>query len=79
MPDKRFIVISYDDDQQQAFYDGVEAESNAEALLLIAEARPYAIPVDCCDLDTFASIATACFVDRRDILTRDYNPLEVKE
>lgn len=41
----RFVVISYDNDQQQTFYDFVNAEDENKAQELIAEIRPYAIPV----------------------------------
>lgn len=41
----RWLVISYDDDQQQTFYDRVIAPSEDEAKVIIGGIRDYAIPV----------------------------------
>lgn len=41
----RFVVLSYDDDQQQTFRDIVEAESHEAAMAQGGEAREYAVPV----------------------------------
>jgi hypothetical protein len=44
---KRFVVISYDDDQQQVFWDWVLAEDSRSAREWVAERRSYAVPVEC--------------------------------
>lgn len=42
----RYLVISHDSDQYQAFYDFVEAESEEKAKIIVAKARDYAQVID---------------------------------
>ncbi len=44
---QNFLVVSYDDDQQQWFYDTVRAESAENASALICELRPYVVAARC--------------------------------
>lgn len=43
----RYVVISYDDDQQQIFWDWVLATDFAAAMDWVGKRRPYAVPVEC--------------------------------
>ena len=40
----KYFVISYDDDQQQTFFDFVEASTPDVACYIAGEQREYAIP-----------------------------------
>lgn len=42
----RFLVVSYNDDQQEWFYDTVEAETDTQAAEFICKVRPYVIAAD---------------------------------
>ena len=42
----RYLVVSYDDDQQQWFYDTVRAKSSEEAAAFVCRLRPYVIAAD---------------------------------
>jgi hypothetical protein len=42
----RFLVISYDDDRQQVFYDLVLATDTNRAKQMIQVLRPYAVAID---------------------------------
>jgi hypothetical protein len=43
---QNFLVVSYDSDQQQFFYDSVSAESEGEATDFILQLRPYVQDAD---------------------------------
>jgi hypothetical protein len=38
---KKYLVVSYDDDQQRWFWDYVAAKTAADAVALVCERRPY--------------------------------------
>jgi len=40
---QKFLVVSYDDDQQQWFWDYVAAQTGEAAAALVCERRPYVI------------------------------------
>src|SRR5260370_4700496 len=40
---KKYLVVSYDDDQQQWFWDYVAARTAANAVAQVCERRPYVI------------------------------------
>lgn len=40
---QKFLVVSYDDDQQQWFWDFVAARTEQEAVTLVCKRRPYVI------------------------------------
>ena len=42
----KFLVVSYDDDQQQWFWDFVCAKSQEDAGALVCKRRPYVIAAD---------------------------------
>ena len=43
---QKFLVISYDDDQQQPYFDHLLADDRDQAIILIEGARSYAIAMD---------------------------------
>jgi hypothetical protein len=43
---QNFVVCSYDDDQQQWFYDTVRAENTEDAAALVCKLRPYVMAAD---------------------------------
>lgn len=50
MPElKKYLVISYDDDQQCSYWDHVAAVDEDAAKQIVDKARPYAIAVDAMD------------------------------
>jgi hypothetical protein len=53
---KKFLVVSYDDDQQQWFWDYVAAKTAAKAVAHVCERRPYVIAADAASLSQVQSI-----------------------
>ena len=43
---EKYLVISYDDDQQQPYFDHMLAANRDHAIILMEQARPDALPVD---------------------------------
>jgi 3-hydroxy-3-methylglutaryl CoA synthase len=43
---RKFLVVSYDDDQQQWFWDYVAATTGEAAVALVCKRRPYVIAAD---------------------------------
>lgn len=54
---KKYLVVSYDDDQQQWFWDYVAAKTAEDAVALVCERRPYVIAADAASLFQVQSIA----------------------
>ena len=54
---KKYLVVSYDDDQQQWFRDYVAAKTAAEAMAHVCERRPYVIAADDASLSQVQGIA----------------------
>jgi hypothetical protein len=54
----KFLVVSYDDDQQQWFWDYVAAKTEREAVALVCKRRPYVIAADAASLSQVQTIAT---------------------
>lgn len=53
----KFLVVSYDSDQQQWFYDFVIAESEDKAEHSVCAARPYVIAAAATELTALAKLA----------------------
>jgi hypothetical protein len=67
----RYIVISYDDDQQQTFFDVTEAGSSDKAKALAGELRDYAIPCTVLSKDDLEGFLQDLeIIVERDVLTR---------
>jgi TPP-dependent indolepyruvate ferredoxin oxidoreductase alpha subunit len=43
---QKYLVVSYDDDQQQWFWDYVVAKTTEDAVTQVCERRPYVIAAD---------------------------------
>jgi hypothetical protein len=54
---RKFLVISYDDDQQQWFYDFVVARSDGAAVRKVCARRDYVIAADALSVESLNSIA----------------------
>ena len=54
---KKYLVVSYDDDQQQWFWDYVAAKTAEEAVAHVCERRPYVIAADAASLPQLQVIA----------------------
>ncbi|HET9402676.1 MAG TPA: hypothetical protein VFO34_17145 [Candidatus Acidoferrales bacterium] len=54
---KKFLVVSYDDDQQQWFWDFVAAEAEQDAVALVCKRRPYVIAADAASLSQVRELA----------------------
>jgi len=54
---KKYLVVSYDDDQQQWFWDYVAAKTAADAVSHVSERRPYVIAADAASLSQVQVIA----------------------
>lgn len=46
-PSKKFTVISFDNDEDQTFWDTIIAPTPDKAKQMIATVRPYAVVIDC--------------------------------
>jgi hypothetical protein len=60
---KKFTVISYDPDEQQTFWDRVNAPNKDRAHTMVADLRYYAIVVDVLDEAQVKGVATGLRVD----------------
>lgn len=56
---QKFMVISYDTDQQQWFYDTVFADSGEDAEAIICGVRPYVVGADATNLEQLHVMAIA--------------------
>jgi hypothetical protein len=54
---KKYLVVSYDDDPQQWFWDYVAAKTAEDAVAQVCERRPYVIAADAASLSQVQSIA----------------------
>ena len=55
---KKYLVVSYDDDQQQWFWDYVAAKTAEDAVAHVCERRPYVIAAGAASLTQVQRIAT---------------------
>ena len=56
---QKYLVISYDDDQQQWFYDFVVAASEQAAVDKVCTDRDYVIAADALSIETVNNLAQA--------------------
>src|ERR1017187_6571653 len=54
---QKYLVVSYDDDQQQWFWDYVAAKTAENAVAHVCERRPYVIAADAASLSQVQVIA----------------------
>jgi hypothetical protein len=55
---QKYLVVSYDDDQQQWFWDYVAAKTAEDAVAHVCERRPYVITADAASVSQVQRIAT---------------------
>lgn len=60
---QKFLVVSYDDDQQQWFWDYVVARTEEAAVTHVCKRRPYVIAADAASLGQVQGIVSA-LIDR---------------
>lgn len=56
---KKYLVVSYDDDQQQWFWDYIAAKTAEDAVAIVCERRPYVIAADAASLSQVQTITKA--------------------
>ena len=56
-PVQKFLVVSYDDDQQQWFWDYIVAKTAESAVAQVCERCPYVIAADAASLSQVQNIA----------------------
>jgi hypothetical protein len=56
---QKFLVVSYDDDQQQWFWDYVVARTEEAAVNSVCKRRPYVIAADAASLSQVQGIVSA--------------------
>lgn len=54
---QKFLVVSYDDDQQQWFWDYVVSKTEHEAAALVCKRRPYIVAADAASLSQIQTMA----------------------
>jgi len=54
---QKFLVVSYDDDQQQWFWDYVAARTEEDAVAHVCKRRPYVLAADAACLSQIQTIA----------------------
>lgn len=54
---RKFLVVSYDDDQQQWFWDYIVAKTAESAVAQVCERCPYVIAADAVSLSQVQNIA----------------------
>jgi len=70
---QKFIVVSYDDDQQQWFWDYVVSRTAQEAVALVCKRRPYVIAADAASLSQVQTIANDLLVRSSSRITQQFN------
>lgn len=75
---QKYLVISYDPDQQQWFYDVVFAESENSAQERIAKLRDYCIDFDVLDVPTLVRMTERVQTERESEAESWMQELEVE-
>jgi hypothetical protein len=70
---KKFLVVSYDDDQQQWFWDYIAAKTEQEAVVLVCKRRPYVIAVDAASLSQIQTIANDLVTRPASQISKQFN------
>src|SRR6267142_5407034 len=56
--EQKFLVVSYDDDQQQWFWDYVMAKTQQDAVALVCKRRPYVIASDAASIQQLQTMVS---------------------
>jgi len=54
---QKFLVVSYDGEQQKWSWDGVEAETAEDAVILVCKMRPFVVAADAASVCQLEEIA----------------------
>lgn len=73
----KFLVTSYDDDQQQWFFDFVYTQTADEAVEFVCRVRPYCIAATATSLYELKDIARRLEANSEEHLRRDMEVLEM--
>ena len=71
----KYIVISYDDDQQQWFYDLVAAPTAEAATALVLKERDYVIAADAVTGDQLVKLANMLNAKRPEQIRQEFNAM----
>jgi hypothetical protein len=71
----KYLVISYDTDQQQWFYDLVAARTPEAAKGLVLEGRPYVVDADAVTGDHLINLANMLHAKRPEQISQEFNAL----
>ena len=55
---QKFLVVGYDNDQQQWFWDYIAAKTESAAVAKVCKRRPYVISADAASLSQVQTITT---------------------
>lgn len=75
---RKFLVVSYDDDQQQWFYDFVVAPSDGAAVRKVCTRRDYVIAADALSAEDLANLAQSLTDETIEGAERSDSNLEVR-
>jgi len=70
---QKFIVVSYDDDQQQWFWDYVAARTEEDAVAHVCKRRPYVLAADAASLSQIQTIANDLATHSLSRITHQFN------
>lgn len=60
---QRYIVVSYDDNQERWFWDCVAAQTAEDAVILVCQARPYVTAADAASFSQVAELTRSLQLD----------------
>jgi hypothetical protein len=75
MKNNKFIVVSYNDDQQQWFWDFVVAKSEEDAEALVCKRRPYVIGADAVSSSELSTLSFKLASTEIAQVRKDFNTL----
>src|ERR1700691_5671894 len=75
---QNFVVVSYDDDQQQWFYDTVRAEDTEDAAALICKLRPYVMAADALSIAELGVITKQAKTGKRKAIEKRLDAIAIE-
>lgn len=75
----KYLVISYDSDEQQSFFDHVSAESAEEAHTKVAKLREDAVVVDVLSVDVLEGIRIALVMRTEEQIAEEWEVVVADE
>lgn len=62
---QRYIVVSYDDNQERWFWDCVAAQTAEDAVILVCQARPYVTAANAASLSHVSELTRGLQLDSK--------------